>query len=88
MKRVVIFLTLVLLGFCIYLTYSSYTKYQKFLNVSGSKQKLEKINVKIKKVDEQIKEKEAEIKKLEESNKEKTSLLEVWQKEAEKLKNS
>ena len=87
MKRVLLVLTFVLLCFCIYLTYSSYNRNLKYTDVSDSKQKLEILDSKIKKLNDQIKEKEEEIKKLEESNKEKTDLLKVWQKEAEKLKN-
>ena len=85
MKRLVLFISLIILGFVIYFLYDSTVEFKKYSNAVLIKEKIDVIDKNIEDFDSNISSKEDEINKIKEEKNEEVRLLEVWKKEAEKF---
>ena len=84
MRKIIIGITSIILCLSIGLFCYVFIQYNNFSN--NGKNNIGKLENKIKIIDKDINKKKEEVNKIKEDNKEKVELLEVWEKELEKVK--
>lgn len=85
MKRLILFVSVIIFGICGYFLHDSSFEFKKYSNANSLKRKINNIDEKIKNFDSDINSKEIEIDKIKEEKSEDVRLLEVWKKEVEKV---
>lgn len=86
MRKVILLITSIILCLSVISLCYFASQYKNYSFIKDKGKDISKIEEKIKKIDKDINTKKSEVEKLKEENKEKVELLEVWEKESEKVK--